>query len=523
MTSTPVGSTAPPLYAFFALAFSVIGWRGLVLLNTLAYLGTIAIVFFYARRYATRPATAWLAAGAFAVGGWMIEYALGVWPHGLSVLLCTAGLVLAGRVIDGGSARLAAAAGLLIACAVGVRYQNAIVLGSVGLGLLCWANARWSAVWRYGAAAVPPIALSSLINHVRLGSWNPISKGPNYLNVPALTAPGRSVFEPLVMFWSRLVDFSARPPLVGPELLGWYQYDPVTGAHLIVHAVLKKAVLQSAPWAILALAAFVVAWAPRFRMPAARRRQLRLLSLVTLAVMAAFALSGANRFDGLSFNQRYFLELLPLMSVALAWALDDVAVNAESLLVGVAIGAALVIGILILTPVEGGPDVPLWTFRQLAMLRIPLGLATLLGLAWIARRAGYGRLTILSGVLGTSLGWGFAAHVCTDVVASEFLRRDHAADARALASVLPDHAALVAYWGEADAIGPVLLEKDVVVIQPRLDDGQDAPRLIRELLAQGRRVFVREDGFDPDVLERVLAGLKVTTVEAQQIRIVELN
>ena len=52
--STPVASSAPPLYGLIALPFSVAGWRGLVALNTLSYLATIALVFGYARRYSTR-------------------------------------------------------------------------------------------------------------------------------------------------------------------------------------------------------------------------------------------------------------------------------------------------------------------------------------------------------------------------------------------------------------------------------------------------------------------------------------
>src|SRR5262245_53031657 len=40
VTSTPVGSTAPPLYAFLALPFSFFGWRGLTALNTVSYLAT---------------------------------------------------------------------------------------------------------------------------------------------------------------------------------------------------------------------------------------------------------------------------------------------------------------------------------------------------------------------------------------------------------------------------------------------------------------------------------------------------
>ena len=98
--STPVGSTAPPLYALLALPFLPFGWRGLVALNTLAYLATTVMVFLYTRRYATETSTAWMAAAAFALGGFVIEYAQGVWPHALSIALCTGGILAAGRSIE---------------------------------------------------------------------------------------------------------------------------------------------------------------------------------------------------------------------------------------------------------------------------------------------------------------------------------------------------------------------------------------------------------------------------------------
>src|SRR5262245_58902444 len=60
VTSTPVASTAPPLYALIALPFSVFGWRGLVALDTLGYLATIGLVFAYTRRYATERSTPWI-------------------------------------------------------------------------------------------------------------------------------------------------------------------------------------------------------------------------------------------------------------------------------------------------------------------------------------------------------------------------------------------------------------------------------------------------------------------------------
>jgi hypothetical protein len=130
---------------------------------------------------------------------------------------------------------------------------------------------------------------------------------------------------------------------------------------------------------------------------------------------------------------------------------------------------------------------------------------------------------VLGATLGVCLGWGFATHISTDVVVSQFLRRGHADAAQSLAAVVPDHSALVAYWGNADPVGPILLERDIVVIQPRVDEGEDAPKLIRELLAMHRRVFVREDGFSPQILARVLAGLQITRTVSQSPDVVEVG
>ena len=121
-------------------------------------------------------------------------------------------------------------------------------------------------------------------------------------------------------------------------LFPWVSYDPVTGAHLMIGSTLQKSLLQSAPWAILALILFTLAWLPWFRMPEARQRQTRLLSLVTLAVLAVFAFAGVSRIEGLSFNQRYLLELLPLAAVGFAWALDGLNVRLQRVFIGALVG-----------------------------------------------------------------------------------------------------------------------------------------------------------------------------------------
>jgi hypothetical protein len=531
VTSTPVGSSAPPLYALIALPFSWLGWRGLVALNTIAFLVTVALTFAYTRRYSIDPLTPWIAAAAFALGGFVIEYAQGVWPHALSIALCTAGLVATGRVVEdlgkngGGRPALAAAAGLLLGIATGVRYQNLVILAVAGAYLAFWSAKRWKAVAAYALAGVLPLSASAIINHARLDSWNPISKGDGYLNVAALSGSQASFFDPITMFWARLVDFSVRPPLVGPDFT-WVTYEPLTGAHLMIGETVQKAFLQSAPWSILALLTFGMAWMPRASMPAARRWQLQLLSLVTAAILVTFAVSGVRRHDGLVFNQRYLLELLPLAAVAFAWALAGLEVRGASLLVGGMWGALLVLLILRAVPVTGGADGAVgavWFGRYLAILKVPLVLALALAGVWTAARSHTRARPLLAGLAGLCLGWGLTLHVADDVAASHRLRARKLAETATLDGVLPDGSALVAYTGYKDAAFPLLFTRDIVILDVRGDEGADAPVLIRELLDRKRRVFVLRSGFKPEVLTAVLAGWEAVRVAQPGVDLVELH
>ena len=523
VTATPIASTAPPLYAPMALPFSWFGWRGLVALNTLAYLATILLVFHYTGRHATAPQTPWLAAGAFAFGGYAIEYALGLWPQALSFALCTGAIVLAGSVIEGAPPQLAAAAGFLLAIATGVRYQNAVVLAAVGAGIVLWTPRRWRAVTSFAAAAAVPLSASAVFNHVRFGSWNPVSKGPGYLDVPVASGAGHTVQDALVMFWARVVDFSMRPPLRGPDIDSWLRYDPVTGVHLLLHVTAKKALLQSAPWAILALILFGVAWIPAVRMPTMRRHQLRLLSLVTCAILGTFAVAGVGRHDGLSFNERYLLEVLPLAAVAFAWALDDRALALRTVGAGAGAGIVLVLLILLGTPVQGGPERALWVVRQVALMKAPLVLAATLAVIWIASGATGAHRGMLGGLVGACLGWGLMNHLGTDVFLSQFVRQENLRRTRALEAVLPDRSAAIGHWGGKDAVVPLLFTRDIVILDAWADDGRDAPRLIRGLLSSKRRVFVLKDGFAPTLLHRVDSGLLSTPVTQSALPIVELR
>ncbi len=163
-------------------------------------------------------------------------------PHALSLALCTAGLFAAGRVISDGGSRFAVLAGLLLGLAAGVRYQNVIVIAAVAFALSFFATKRWRVLAVYAASAPTAVCQRRVQISASFGSWNPISKGNSYLSTPLTRSAGPNAFDPMVMLWARLVDFSAGTQLVGRSIEGWLGYDPTTGAHLMLRALPAKGV-----------------------------------------------------------------------------------------------------------------------------------------------------------------------------------------------------------------------------------------------------------------------------------------
>ena len=514
VTATPVASTAPPLYAPLALPFSPLGWRGLVALNTLSFLVAAALVFAVARRYSTGAATPWLAVAAFALGGYSLEYAQGVWPHMLAVLLCLGSFTLAARVRDGASLALAFAAGMCAGVAAGLRYQNIVFAGAVGLGVAIWAPRRLRTGGAYAGGVAAPLAASSLLNHARLGFWSPLSKGPGYLSVRGVRSAGGFLLDALRMGWARVVDFSTRPPITSGEHTVYFSRNADSGAYFIDGAM-KKAWLQSAPWIALALLVCLLAWAGRAGAEGCQRRELKAISLVLLSVLGLFAAAGVQRTDGLCYNQRYFLELVPLVAVAFAWSLDRLPVGRTRLLVGSLVGCLVAV-----TALRAGD--PLAAGQDRLLLDLPLLLAALAVLGWLlAHRRGGTRILDLA--VGACLAWALLVHVGDDLPASRQRRRSHATQLALYRQTIPDRSALFTWWGAKDATGPLQLDRDVVVLDARNDDGRDFPVLADELLAAGRRVFVLADGFPHRLLTAKLAGRPVREVTHAPAVILEVG
>jgi hypothetical protein len=512
VTATPVVPVAPPLYAFIALPFALVGFHALCALQVLAFCAGGACVFVLARRLRRSGPAPWLALGLYGLGGYLVEYALGMWPHALSVALLAAAL-LAADVAREGRPKAALLAGLALGLATGVRYQNLVPTLAVGATLLLGLRRR-AVLPAFALGLLGPLALSTVLNGLRLGHWNPVTKGPGYLNAGVVAvAASRDLWSALHDAWlglaTKLLDFSLVPSSGSWAAMG-YEYVSETGAYLGGTSV-RKAFFQSAPWAAPALLAVLVAARP-WRLRALRadapdadpeRRALVALGLPVLAILALFFAGGSGRHEGACANARYLLELVPCLAVATVLVLP---ISSWRGLLAGGVAGALAGAALCLLPSAS-------FVRQLGLMRVPLALAAglllLLGLA--RRRAVRGAPLALAIGLGLALGWSAAVHLGDDVVATRAIRRGNGEGAEMLAPVLTARASAVLAAHPAP-FAPLALEHDLLLVTVGVDQAADAPRLIDAFHRQGRSAFFLGLYTPPAGRARVLGGRMVRQV-----------
>ena len=489
--STPVVSLVPPLYAFVAFPFSYAGWGGLVFLNILSFLVSIYLIFVYVQGLSQQRLTPWVAAILFALGGYCIEYAQGMWPQMLSVVLCTGTLFLCLRARQHSAVSNALFGGMLIGLATGIREQNIFFAGCVALGLLVFGEKKFRIVAAYAAGLIVLLAVIATLNYYRLGIWHPFPKVGTYSQEVAATTQGVSVLEPLRVFWAKVVDYASYGPNTAHIRTGYYQWDESSGTTLM-NGIIKKSWIQSSPWIGLTLIGLVVVWFRRKTDTNAQSREIKVLGLIVIPTLLMFSAAGFDRTDGLSFNQRYFLELLPLCAIAAALYLDRIQFNILQVGVGFVVGLLAVVGVLLL---------PSATARHVGERFVPLLIAlALIGVWFLVNNP---RATTL--ILGVCVGWAFLFHIESDLVGSRFRRHINAEKLQFLEKVIPDHSALFTYWGNKDAAGPLQLTRDVVILDTWADDGKDAVVLDKELEARDRTICVLENDM-PDGLIHALAS-----------------
>ena len=510
VTSTPVYSIAPPLYAPIALPFSVLGWIGLAFLNTLSFILCALLVFVFVKRRATETTSPWLAVGLFVLGGYSLEYSQGVWPHMLSVFLVVAALYCVGLTWDETNPLFAFLGGIFIGLACGVREQNIFLMGCLGLTVILWGKRRASTTSLYAAGAALPLLASATLNYFRLGVFYPTPKALAYGQFVSKPVESGVWQKPFEVFLVKIVDFSSFVWFRNPAEFVDYARESSTGAYL-VGGIVKQALLQSSPWIALAIVVGIAVWLRPHLQHIQLKRQIRALSLLLLLPLAMFSMAGF-RMDGLCFNQRYLLEIVPVAAIIVAVYLDGFSLSPTHLVFGF-LSSCLAFAVLLVGASSG--------IQHVAMLRVPIGLGILLVLASFYGKRFSGK-RVLGIILGLSIGWAFMVQT-VDLAASRRIRETNAVGLDSLDAVIPDHSALFTFWGaQKSTAGPMQLHKNIVILDAWADMGKEAPTLARELLHQQRRVFLYGTGMPTKIINDIRGQDSLRVVLSQPFVVYEL-
>lgn len=516
-TETPrlLASPVPPWYAWLAYPFAWGGVWGLMLLNLLACLGSLWLIFRRLERLTGSRRMAALSVAVCAGGTYLAEYAFGVWPHGLSTLLCLAGYMLCLPLDSSSPGKRkgvlpgAICGGLLLGLAAGVRYQNVAFAGLVLVAAWITRSERWRRALGMALGMALPLLGAAMMNGARSDSWNPISKpGSGYATLAAANAVGQgelgtAVREMAVSFMSRVVDYA----FVYPRPIGFLPSHPPVHGIILCGGVVKKAWLQSCPWMLVVAALMLLGIRPlkTLRLQGTpRRRELTALAVMLGGVIALFALAGPGRFDGLGYNQRYFIELLPLASMAFVLTCGGMVWRnlRPCLLAFLLTMLALMVGL---------QHVPVsCVARQVAISKLPILLAVATALATLAARSRSRARLPAACLLGVALGWACGIHFFEELPASRAVRNHQGNYCRQIAGAITPAGAptmLVAHWWMSTLLAPLeLSHPGLVIVDPRMDRGADTPALVEAALTSGRRVAVVLNNMPTDLVARISHG-----------------
>jgi hypothetical protein len=510
----PYGSPALtlPFYAAFGL-------RGPFLVSALAFVVCLLLCHRIAKQLRNDAPTATVAAALLACT-FFLEYALASWPH-MTAVACQLGafsLALAAR--DAPSDRradgCALAAGFLVGLGMTLRLDAIFTLPVLAAPFFFGSPTRPRRLIALVVGMVPMVALLSVQNYVRWEVLSPLSYGPKNLSgsshrgfglaIIAVTAAAWLVTRPVlvariksakhaailavlvaagaatVLFpdkvrllavhamitvhgvFALVVDLRQRPLAV--EVLD-------QGTAVVFGTIYKKALLQSAPFLVLAV------------LPLRRFRRVddRWLLVAPVMLVAYYGMQYGWH-GGSGANLRYLLYALPFACVLAAPVVRELAAAAprNATVIACVLVAVVPAAYFLLEP-RGVRA------REAFLLTLPIVLAALLAVAVVLfqRAASRRRATLAILLVGVCVGWSVATTI-DDAMWSRSRRALHHQVSGCIAHEISDDALL--FVDVPDAVyGIVEQRSQVHVAMPANDDYRTARQLVDWHLQRGRRVF----------------------------------
>ena len=337
-----------------ALFIELFGARGLLLLNALAAVGTLFVTHMLTVRLFDSVAAANVAVALCAVFSFMPEYTVGYWPHMVSILSVTLAFYLFVRALDPDAPfSWAFASGLALGGGLLFRVDGLLLLSTIALATALFASNPLRVFGGGVLGMAPGLALSSMINATKFGTFNPISYGSsgggidptNYLmfavvaGVATLAVWGVRLRGGLPKIWGLLLFAVAVAAVflipqverqvlrIGRGILAiWIDSKTIIDTRPGVQAgpegtqffwgMSKKALGQSLPWLGLLAALLIL---PR----TAHRRSISLVLIFATLWSMPFLLRSWH--GGLGSNMRYLLPILPALAALVGWIIIEIA------------------------------------------------------------------------------------------------------------------------------------------------------------------------------------------------------
>lgn len=526
----------PGLVLIGAPFWGLFGASGLVLLNALAAVGTLAVTYRLTLQLHDDRVIALGAVLILGLATFLSEYAFGIWPHAFSALFVTGALLFAVKALDEEPIQAGIFSGFMVGAGMLFRTDTVLILPVIACLLLFFAQRPFAMALGGLIGLVPGIGLLAATNQVKFGTLNPLSYGSAgggtdlTSHIGALSA---LAILALALLVARFVPWTAGRARVATIVAGaivicavaelspvrdlavrwlhgaWLLFiditqipegrpgvEPAGGPTRLFWGAPKKALAQSLPWLGALVLIAVLPWQ-------GRQKRGPVLALLALALWTLpFVLMRWH--GGFGSNMRYFLPIVPVLCIVAAAVFVTLVkrgnVSVKALTLAVVLGLTLVFAWATLMPTGmAGAHQILTKFLFFAMLAVAL--VCLVSAETFAKPGAL--------VMALCLGAATALGPFSDLPFSQ-IRRAALADAGHALSAIPSHDGVLFYgWPEvfaARAPDPRAViamhdrntqEIDMGLIQTALDGGLRvyAERYDARRIAESRR-FEMAEGID---------------------------
>ena len=541
----------PHLYPIIAYPFySSFGINGLFYINIISFVLTIFILYKFTNLLFSDNKLSLIVTCIYSFCTFSFEYAVGLWPHMLSVFLSLSAYLFFERSFldDKRKNSFLILSGLLTGIAVGVRLQNIITAAIISLTILVFSKEKLKNLFSFLSGLLLVITSIGYINLNRFGSIDPFSyghyKGKNikyFLDYPGflllfaafflffflifrfkniILSTGKNFVKPVLTIISILVLITL---LADPkwtffnflkniytnviDLSFFFNKDLIHGqrADIAYFGHIKKSILQSCPFLILS---FLSPWI--MKKESFDKRKLFLLSasfFLQLMFISTFFFHG-----GFAFNVRYGLELLPFAVILCCYTIKDIKIKKSH------ITLAAIFFILIAAQNRLFSNQSLW--KQLSILYLPLLLSVILiSFFFLNAISKSNRAKYLLGLMALlSFTYGMTMTFTEDFLSSRNIRKGHQNITDELSKIIRNDSLIIMEIDKTVDIAAIMAVKKVRIASK----GKQYKDLVNFYLKKQIPVYLISNKKDNLKIEKDYRNYYINNVPAENFLLYEI-